>query len=205
LDDDGSGILVVRHNNRAPRLNNPIQAPERQRALASSAVIGCDSSRIQALAAEAIGAIKEVGGDANEATLQKAQKLEAFVNRYIERKDYSQLLLNAEQVAEQRCGDCTEHAVLLAALCRAAKIPTRVVIGLVHVPSQNGFVFHMWNESLIEDTWIALDATLGQGGIGVGHIKINNGELSDGSDWSDFLPILSWMGEIEIELVDVER
>lgn len=199
LKTDGSVVLVVSHDLSTTSVPGPSES-DRKRALMSSSTIRCESSCIQSL-------LKEAFPDTNgeEKTLwQKACRLEAFVNRYIERKDFSQLLLNAEQVVEQRRGDCTEHAVLLAALGRAAKIPTRVAIGLVYVPSEDGFVFHMWNESLIDDTWCALDGTLGQGGIGAGHIKIANCELSDGSDWSDFLQITRWMGGVEIELIDAE-
>ena len=39
----------------------------------------------------------------------------------------------AAEVARSREGDCTEHAVLLAALARARGIPARVAMGLVYV------------------------------------------------------------------------
>ena len=67
------------------------------------------------------------------------------------------------EVARSLEGDCTEHAVLLAALCRARKIPARVAFGLVYYPPQKGFAYHMWNEVWIADRWIPLDATLGHG------------------------------------------
>ena len=44
-------------------------------------------------------------------------------NRFITKKDYSQAFATAAEVAKLREGDCTEHAVFLAALARARGIP----------------------------------------------------------------------------------
>ena len=81
-------------------------------------------------------------------------------------------------------GDCTEHAVLLAALLKARMIPSRVCHGLVYVElggsAINGqaevdaegnvidsaasgdgqFGWHMWSQALINGHWHDLDATL---------------------------------------------
>ena len=93
-------------------------------------------------------------------------------------KNFSQAFATAAEVARSLEGDCTEHAVLLAALCRARKIPARVAFGLVYYPPQKGFAYHMWNEVWIADRWVPLDATLGLGGIGADHIKLGDSNLS---------------------------
>lgn len=41
-------------------------------------------------------------------------------------------------------GDCGEHAVLLAAMLRAAGIPARVVMGLVYMEPGKGYYYHAW-------------------------------------------------------------
>ena len=74
-------------------------------------------------------------------------------------------------------GDCTEHAVLLAALCRARGIPARVAIGLVYVSAAQGFGYHMWNEVWIDGGWIPLDATIARGGTGAAHLKLADSSL----------------------------
>ena len=89
--------------------------------------IQSDNPKIIALA-------KEAAGDETD-PWQTAVKLEQFVHKYINRTDYSQAFASAAEVLETREGDCTEYAVLLAALCRARGIPARVAIGLVYVPS----------------------------------------------------------------------
>ena len=64
-------------------------------------------------------------------------------------KDFSQAFASAAEVVDTHEGDCTEHAVLLAALCRARGIPARVAIGLVYMPATHEFGYHMWTEVYI--------------------------------------------------------
>jgi hypothetical protein len=58
-------------------------------------------------------------------------------------------------------GDCGEHAVLLAALLRAAGIPARVVLGLVHVPQKGGYLYHAWVMALAGSDWVFADPAMG--------------------------------------------
>ncbi len=57
-------------------------------------------------------------------------------------------------------GDCGEHAVLLAALLRAAGIPARVVMGLVYMESGKGYYYHVW-VSAYTGKWIFADPSNG--------------------------------------------
>jgi hypothetical protein len=124
---------------------------------------------------------------------------EQYVSRTIERKNLSQAFSSASEVAQLKAGDCTEHAVLTAALCRARGIPARVVTGLVSV--NDFFAFHMWNEVWIEDRWIAIDATLGRGGIGAGHLKLGVSSLQGVSPFAALAPVLEVMGSLELDVV----
>ena len=133
-----------------------------------------------------------------------AQLLEEAVGEAIEAKDFSQAFATAAEVVQTRQGDCTEHAVLLAALCRARQIPARVSIGLVYASAEQGFAYHMWNEVWIRDRWIPLDATLGQGGIGAAHIKLADSDLDGAGAYSTFLPVLHVMGQLKLEIVEVQ-
>lgn len=133
-----------------------------------------------------------------------ATALEQGVHEKVRSKNFSTAFATAAEVARRLEGDCTEHAVLLAALCRARKIPARVAIGLVYYPAASGFAFHMWNEAWIDDRWVPLDATLGQGGIGAAHLKLADSDL-DGTDaYSTFLPVAKVMGQLKIEVMAVE-
>jgi transglutaminase-like putative cysteine protease len=133
-----------------------------------------------------------------------ALALEQFVRSTIRQVNFSQAFATAADVAENPQGDCTEHAVLLAGLARARGIPARVAIGLVYISAAKGFGYHMWNEVWIDDRWIPLDATLAQGGIGAAHLKLTDSNLKGASAYSSFLPVAQVMGQLKIEVLEVE-
>ena len=62
-------------------------------------------------------------------------------------------------------GDCTEFAVLLAALGRAAGVPTRIAIGRVYARHFEGhrhvFVPHAWVQAWTGQGWESFDAAIG--------------------------------------------
>jgi len=132
---------------------------------------------------------------------QIAVALERKVHEVITEKDFSQVFASAAEVAASCEGDCTEHAVLLAALCRARGIPARVAIGLIYSPAAGGFLYHMWDEVWIDGRWVALDATLGRGGIGAAHLKVTDSNLQGASAYSSILPILSLIGRLKVRVI----
>lgn len=130
--------------------------------------------------------------------------LEKWVHDGIQKKNFSQGFATAADVAKSLEGDCTEHAVLLAALCRARQIPARVCVGLVYSSADQGFAFHMWNEAWIADRWIPVDATLGRGGIGAAHIKLRHSDLSSEQAGPAVLSVLQVMNQLALQIVDVQ-
>jgi hypothetical protein len=130
--------------------------------------------------------------------------LEKFVADAVHNKNFSTAFATAAETARSLEGDCTEHAVLLAALCRAKKIPARTSFGLVYYPPQHGFAYHMWTEAWITDRWIPLDATFGLGGIGADHIKLGHSSLSTGTPMTDLLGVIQIFGRLELELISAE-
>jgi len=163
--------------------------------LAANPLVQSDDARIRTLATQAIG-------DARS-DVEQAAAIEKFVHEYIQEVNFSQAFGTAVDVAESHRGDCTEHAVLLAALARASGIPARVAVGLVYTHSAKnaGCAFHMWDELYVAGQWIPYDATLGLGGIGGGHIKLSDSHLADGSALASFLPVMQVMGSLSIEVV----
>ena len=131
-----------------------------------------------------------------------ATALESHVRRSMRRADFSTAFASAAEVAKTLRGDCSEHAVLLTALCRARSIPARVATGLVYVSLGNrpGFGFHMWTEVWIQDRWLPLDATIGRGGIGCGHLKLTHSNLSSGAEVSAILSVLPVLRQVQIEI-----
>jgi hypothetical protein len=85
----------------------------------------------------------------------------SFVAGYLTKKSYDRGFDLASSVAIRRGGDCTEHAVFLAALLRRFGIPARAVVGLVLIPTENEPVAfgHMWVEAF-ETRWRVADAAI---------------------------------------------
>jgi transglutaminase-like putative cysteine protease len=113
----------------------------------------------------------------------RAEGLRAAVHRHIDRKGMATAFATAGETVRTRAGDCTEHAVLLAAALRAVGIPSRTVSGLVwtrHDGAAGGaFLWHMWTQAVIDDQWVDLDATLPGGrSFHPGHLAV---AVSDGS------------------------
>jgi transglutaminase-like putative cysteine protease len=155
-----------------------------------------DDPQVMALA-------KEAAGDERDPA-KLAVRLESFVYTQMRKKDFTQALATAAEVAHSLQGDCTEHAVLLAALCRARGLPARVAVGLVYVPQASGFLFHMWTEAYLNGRWVPLDGTLGQGGIGVAHLKVTHSSLDGADAIATLLPVAQVMGRLKIEVLEVE-
>lgn len=86
---------------------------------------------------------------------------ERFVSEYINKKTFSRGFAIASEVAASRTGDCTEHAVLLAAALRQQRVPARVVFGIVLVFGEAAAAFgHAWVEAVQNGSLVRLDAAL---------------------------------------------
>jgi hypothetical protein len=92
-------------------------------------------------------------------------------------------------------GDCNEHAVLLAALARAAGLPATIEAGLVY--QRGRFFYHAWNRVFI-GRWITADAVLGQIPADVSHIRLVEGGPSGQLD------LLGLMGRLSVSIVDFQ-
>lgn len=156
--------------------------------LAATRWLQVDAPEIQSLTQKA-------RGDAESANLIMLQ-LQEFVRHYVDDKNLSVGYASALEVARNRSGDCTEHALLLAALGRAAGIPTRIATGLAYVDRWLGagqvFVPHAWTQAYIGGQWISYDAALGR--FGTGHIALAHGDGEPGG----FYDGVNTLGQIEI-------
>lgn len=179
-----------------PKKLDTVQNEPAEKDLVANNYIQSDDARVKKLAAEL--------GPESEDAWKVAKAAESLVHSKIRRKDFSQAFATAAEVARNLEGDCTEHAVLLAAVCRARKIPARVCIGLVHVPGLRGFAFHAWNEVWVKDRWVPLDATLGRGFVPPDHIKLADTNLDGGNAYAAVLPVVRAMGQLELEVVSIE-
>ena len=155
--EDIDGIEVIAVSDAAvriraaarPTIRNSVSDLERQ----SSWVIDFDEAAVQALVDKLDAASEQPATPAS---------LEYFVFEHIANKSYSRSFDLASRVAASGEGDCTEHAVLLAALARAHGFPARVVFGNLILDLDEGlFAFgHAWTEIYADDSWEIRDATM---------------------------------------------
>jgi hypothetical protein len=173
--------------------------PKLLEAIKPSRYVQSDRKEIIDLARQAVVDTK----DAAEA----ARRIEAFVGKYIENRSMSVGYASAAEVAASRQGDCSEFAVLTAALCRAAGIPAQVVVGVAYVSEfagQEGFGGHAWVQAYIQGKWVGLDAAFkgsGRGAYDAGHIALAVGN----GDPGDFFNIATALGRFKIEKLAVQK
>jgi len=128
--------------------------------------------------------------------------LAKLVYRTVKNKGYDHAFLSALEVAQRKEGDCTEHAVLLAALARARGLPARVAVGLVL--QGDAFYYHMWTEVFIDGCWVGFDATRERCLVTPGYIKLAQDSLQAADGMGALLPAMKLMGQLRIEFVSVE-
>jgi transglutaminase-like putative cysteine protease len=145
-------------------------------------------------------AIRDLAGKAVDGAtddLQKMRRLRSFVSDYITQHGLDVGYASALEVVHTREGDCTEYAVLLAALARAEQIPTRVVTGMVYADRYAGssrvFVPHAWVQSWINGRWQSFDAALRH--FDSTHIAL---DMGDGDPWH-FFNATNLFGQIHIQ------
>jgi hypothetical protein len=139
---------------------------------------------------EIITAAREAVADAKR-PLSKAENLVAWVHDTLEKRPVLSVP-SALATLRQGTGDCNEHAVLLAALARAAGIPARVEAGLVYLDGR--FYYHAWN-SLYLGRWVTADALMNQIPADVTHVRLVRGEAGEQAD------LLGAIGNLSIQIV----
>jgi len=198
----GKVLVVVR----------PVPVPNRARfgyrgndaeileALKPNQFVQSDDENIQRLAREAVGETDNAA--------EAAKRIESFVANYIDDTTLSVGYASAAEVADSREGDCTEFAVLTAALCRAAGIPARIVVGVAYVDEfmefENVFGGHAWTEVYLNGKWYGLDSAFkasGRGGYDAGHIALAAGS----GNLEGYFSLLFNIGQFEIEEVDIQK
>ncbi len=182
-----------------------------RRFIEASVMLDSEDKEVQALTAKAL---KDVPADA--AALTKAETLRTFVHEYIEEKTLGVGFATASEVARTAAGDCTEHGVLLAAMLRAAGVPSRVVAGLLYVDefegARNVFGYHMWTQALVEidgrPAWIDVDAVLPGGGGGLRsdatHIALAVTPLDSPEVQNSLVELAPLLGGLEIKVEEPE-
>ena len=164
-------------------------------ALAPGPMIQSDDPRMAAIVA---GRRAALGAGASPGRL--AADLTAHVHGRLTEKNFSRAFASAAEVLARPEGDCTEHAVLLAALLRAAGVPARVAVGLVVLPERSALAFHMWTEAYVGGVWVGFDATRPGEGVGPDRITVLTSDLSAGGGFAALLPVVNLLGRMTVEV-----
>ena len=122
----------------------------------------------------------------------KAKKLIAWVYQNIQKRPVLSIP-NALETLRNRVGDCNEHAVLLAALARAAGIPAQVEMGLVY--QKGRFYYHAWNVIYLGE-WITADSVTGQLPADVTHIRFVRGNQRQ-------IDLIGVIGRVKLEILSI--
>ncbi|MEO0025820.1 MAG: transglutaminase-like domain-containing protein [candidate division WOR-3 bacterium] len=148
---------------------------------------------IQSTAPEIVRTARQiVNGTDNAATA--VQEITDWVFRSLQKEAVASFP-NAVDVLKNMRGDCNEHAVLFAALSRAAGIPAKVSVGLVYL--RDGFYYHAWNEVYL-GKWVPVDATFGEFPASAVRLKLAEGELSEQAQ------VLGVVSRIKIRVLEFE-
>lgn len=133
------------------------------------------SPGVQCDDAEIVQAAKEIAGDEKDPA-RLAGRLAGWVHERIDKKSMDIGAASAKEVFKNRSGDCSEHAVLLAAMLRAAGIPAKVCCGYLYFRGSWGG--HAWTSAWV-GRWVDYDATLGAGLADAARIKFSETDAED--------------------------
>lgn len=151
-----------------------------------------------------VEAARKAVGNTRDA-VKVVRKLAAWVNKRVSSKNLSVGYASASEVIRSREGDCTEHSVLLAAMCRAVGVPARTAYGMLYVrrlgTRKDVFGGHQWTQVYVSGKWIDIDATLRPPYYSIGRITLGTG-LGNESEWS---ALLGKFGSFEIADVKVVK
>jgi len=170
-DAEGNVVVVVRRADMPRGATRPYKGADAavRAAMQPTEYLQSKDKTVAALARAAVGTTKDAA--------VAARKIERFVRGYVINTD-SVDYAPAAEVARNRRGDCTEYAVLTAAMLRSVGVPAQVVVGVVYAPrawtQTDVLVPHAWVRAYVGDRWVGLDAALA--GFDPGHIGLSAGD-----------------------------
>lgn len=127
---------------------------------------------------------RRIVGDAANG-LEATQRIVSAVFRMLAKRSDSGRPESALRALEEGVGDCSGHAALVVAMCRALGIPARRVAGIEYVVGRDGRPFarpHIWAEVWL-GRWVGVDPTLPEVGTGARYILLAAEKPGEQEDW----------------------
>lgn len=137
--------------------------------------------------------------------VETARRIWRFVSTSFDYRLGATLFATSREALRDRTGDCSEAAVLTAALLRAAGIPSRVVMGYATLESGT-WIGHAWAEAFLGNgnggQWIGVDAALREFPAGPARVALVtlSGEREMGSEATNLM--LRTLSNLDIQIVE---
>ena len=188
---DGEDVLVTvaRETPPADSLPLPIEGEGLAEFLRPTSFLQSADPKIAEKAREIVGDETSAWG--------AAQKLCAWVKTNMQSVSSEPRPITALEILEAMRGDCTEHAILMAALGRAVGLPTKLVTGLAYVGGKFGY--HAWTEVYV-GRWVEMDPAWGEMTVDAGHLQVHSGSVDEQSFAQASLATGRTLGAISIEI-----
>jgi transglutaminase-like putative cysteine protease len=159
-------VEVRRLPARASRTSAPTLPPDSTRLyLASNAFLDLGDSALVRRAAA-------IAGDETDPR-RIASAVYAWVAGNFRFSMGSVLFGDSRETVRDPEGDCSEAAILTAALLRARGVPARVALGFASL-GQGVFIGHAWCEAWLGGAWVGVDAALREFPAGAERVKLAN-------------------------------
>lgn len=183
-------VTIDRETAPAETLPLPISGESLQPYLQPTVHVQSDDPRI-------IEAAREIVGDQTD-SWGAAQTICAWVKRNMHSVSSEPRPITALEVLDEMRGDCTEHAILMAALGRAVGLPTKLVTGLAYVGGEFGY--HAWVEVYV-GRWVEMDPSWGEMTADAGHMQVFASSLDAASYARASLATGRTIGAISMQVV----
>jgi len=189
-EGDDALVTIARETPPTDGLPLPITGESLEPYLRPTKHVQSDDARIVETAQSIVGDETDAWG--------AAQLLCSWVYRNMHKVTSEPRPITALEALDAMRGDCTEHAILLAALGRAVGLPTRLVTGLAYVGGKFGY--HAWTEVYV-GRWVEMDPAWGEMTADAGHMTIYSSALDEASYARASLATGRTIGTVEIDVL----
>lgn len=168
----GDGYDLVLRHGRPPHDAAPLPLPlapadpDVARFLAATPQAQSDHASVRDLAARITKSAPHA--------LAAVQRIVGWTWAHVAKESGARGTATAVEVLAEKKGDCTEHATLVVALCRAAGVPARALSGIVYLVTDDGRPvagYHAWAEAWV-GRWIPVDATIPEIGTSARYLRV---------------------------------
>jgi hypothetical protein len=178
----------------------PVEGDEFSRYLASTTFCQSDDPDVAKIA-------RAIVGDEQNAWAA-SKKIAEWVRREME-PNYDVGFASAKEILENREGDCSEHTVLMVALCRSVGIPARAAVGVMY--GEGIFAYHMWPEVYVGEwvgldaKWLAVDKRSGEYYTDATHIKLGDSALDEGIFHEMGKAMSEVIGNLKLDIIEYKE